>query len=1224
MINNRLERSNQLSNEIPPAVCFSLIVFLLTIWQLIILVPLANSQCLIDASSSTCNPHYVNSAPRISNTQTTSLINQPSSQDASTLAYQEGRELWDKRKKEDAIKRFREALRFRSEYPEALNSLGAALLDRGDNGDYKEAAEILRKAILLKPDSFKAHYNLGRTLEKLGNLEEALKEYKETVKLNPNFAKAHYDLGHVQRTLGNHPGAIAEFREAIRLDESKFWYHNDLGNELVDAGHLDEAIAAYEKANKLEEQDPDIKYNLGTALMKARAFEEAKVYLKRAIEIKPEFAQPHFHLGLVYLEQSLPAFALREFELARQYGLEGPFHSLATGAAYAMQRDMDSAIIHYQAALKSNPDLFEGHYNLALAYREKGKIPQAIKELQIAKQINSKDPYTANELGVLLLSINDLSGAIEEFQRAIRLMPKFPEAYNNLGAAFLKQEKALQARDSLSMAVQLGPGLSKAHYNFARSLVQTNDQASAIKSYTTALRLKRDYPEARNELGKTLVNVGLKNRDESKIEEGIREIDTAFLAKMNNWDEVIKLGDMTAKEGYTSQGDKLRATGRLLRKAEDRGVVEPMLVAYKNAVSNLEMKNEPKSQPTSDNKKPREESKYLIQAAYWNVWFQKNGETLSEPVTQINGGEAISLILNLAPFKFNQPGVNWVGADETLKEELRVLRGTKPIINVRTVLGGRGLEFIKENDGKLAAFVLDNLDRLEEPFPPAQGPKETFANYASRVEVGHFALRLKSTEEGGCAVVGLSIWNETRNKAFDHITRHVWVEPKVKSKEVIPDAEECASRNIVSQKTRTGLITLLTRVPVTPPDAALHSFKMGTLETAVIYLEDKQGNDFGWTVKDDVVQYLTQDEKFLEAIAKGRNGDYSDAGHYIATELFGIKTGKCADENQRCKARVALINLAERSSPPDKKTLFSRLVDQAGNILFLPIGMMKVDNGFLADHISVIQPLLRETFTNTKKMCIRPSNWVLAIPDNLHRMEEITEEVSEEISEENTEECAEESTEKNTTFSPKKPFADWYGEHLQEMDKVMGKRTKKMKDLQCYLQEACSETDDKSIKADKKSAGEALPEGFILLAHHSEGNIWFDKDSHLRFNTIGHQFVPGSVAILAACSVAKLNSGTYSFALLDELNRHNIDAAIMTPFDVNLKFGMEFAVYFTETVLSEYKRLKCKKGKKAGPTLSSLFEKTVTKMKRSIPALSNNPLYEFVLAGNEEIHICAE
>src|SRR5438094_52536 len=77
---------------------------------------------------------------------------------------------------EESVAAANEAIRFRPQYPEALNNLGNSLLQLGRSG---EAVDAYRRSIALNPAFADAHNNLGNALTALGRQDEALFAYQE-------------------------------------------------------------------------------------------------------------------------------------------------------------------------------------------------------------------------------------------------------------------------------------------------------------------------------------------------------------------------------------------------------------------------------------------------------------------------------------------------------------------------------------------------------------------------------------------------------------------------------------------------------------------------------------------------------------------------------------------------------------------------------------------------------------------------------------------------------------------------------------------------------------------------------------------------------------------------------------------------------------------------------------------------------------------------------------
>lgn len=61
-------------------------------------------------------------------------------------------------------------------------------------GMYREAIEAFKKAIIIKPDDAKAHYNLGFSYFRLRMYIEAIEAFKQAIRLKPNYKEAYFNL----------------------------------------------------------------------------------------------------------------------------------------------------------------------------------------------------------------------------------------------------------------------------------------------------------------------------------------------------------------------------------------------------------------------------------------------------------------------------------------------------------------------------------------------------------------------------------------------------------------------------------------------------------------------------------------------------------------------------------------------------------------------------------------------------------------------------------------------------------------------------------------------------------------------------------------------------------------------------------------------------------------------------------------------------------------------
>ncbi|MFQ5897623.1 MAG: tetratricopeptide repeat protein, partial [Candidatus Methylomirabilia bacterium] len=133
-------------------------------------------------------------------------------------------------------------------------------------------------------------------------------------------------------------------------------------------------------------------------------FSTALASLRQAVSLDPE--QPRYHntLGLVHLDlKDLPE-AMAAFEKAIALDPEYAEAHQNLGVALAQSGRYDEAIKQYQTALAlplyTNPDT--AYYNLALAYRDVGRLKEAEDALRRALKLEPTMVAAYFQLGVIL------------------------------------------------------------------------------------------------------------------------------------------------------------------------------------------------------------------------------------------------------------------------------------------------------------------------------------------------------------------------------------------------------------------------------------------------------------------------------------------------------------------------------------------------------------------------------------------------------------------------------------------------------------------------------------------------------------------------------------------------------------------------------------------------------------------------------------------------------
>jgi len=159
---------------------------------------------------------------------------------------------------------------------------------RGDEA-LKQAADLYREAIKLRPAFPAAQVGLARVLMDLNEFDKAHDEIAAARRTRPAYAEASAVEGRIFRESAFNDEAISSFRRAIREGNGfQPEAHVGLARVYEEKGQFNEAIAEYKKAIvQLSESEPVIYQLLGAAYEKMEKPKEAVTAYERYLELAP-------------------------------------------------------------------------------------------------------------------------------------------------------------------------------------------------------------------------------------------------------------------------------------------------------------------------------------------------------------------------------------------------------------------------------------------------------------------------------------------------------------------------------------------------------------------------------------------------------------------------------------------------------------------------------------------------------------------------------------------------------------------------------------------------------------------------------------------------------------------------------------------------------------------------------------------------------------------------
>jgi arylsulfatase A-like enzyme/tetratricopeptide (TPR) repeat protein len=216
------------------------------------------------------------------------------------------------------------------------------------DGNYRAAAELHEKMLALRPGAASSYINLALARARLGDFDMAIRTLKLGVEKIPNSTLLLSRLGYTYFVTGKTEEALAAMAEVLKIDPRYIDALTATGVIFDSRGEKDKAREYYERGLALEPENKFLRLSYAQNLAEAGRIAEAIDLYTRLTKDFPQDPMPYQLLGVTYL----------------------------------VARDFDKAVENLREAMfiKPSPPVY---YYLAMASKEKGDLPEALRYLEL-------------------------------------------------------------------------------------------------------------------------------------------------------------------------------------------------------------------------------------------------------------------------------------------------------------------------------------------------------------------------------------------------------------------------------------------------------------------------------------------------------------------------------------------------------------------------------------------------------------------------------------------------------------------------------------------------------------------------------------------------------------------------------------------------------------------------------------------------------------------------
>ena len=527
-------------------------------------------------------------------------------------------------------------------------------------------------------------YEAAQQLVRAGKLAEAETELKAIL-------AAQY------RRLMKTYGALQKREPALEAAQAATNYQSTDSDLLIEmamvyleAAQFDKALEPLLKAAQLQPNNADVHKTLGKTYFALADYEKSAKALEVAVKLAPKDFNSTYTLAITYLQQRQFTAARRVFDsMIAEFG-EHPQIHIAIGRAFREAGRLPEAIEEFKRAIALNSQFPGAHYNLGLAYlwNEGGAaVANAEEEFKIELAANPNDFFSNYYLGITCIFQRKWEPAIDFLRTASRIQPNNPDPYFQLGQVYQELKKHDQAIDVLKKAIDLNPNLphnkfqvTTAHYRLAQSLLQTGQTEAGRKELQVAAELKARAFEITQSLSSKQSTMGASRVPDENDQKTQASLDQKTRSELEaNEAQLTKIISALHNSLGLVQAGRQNLAGaagefRLAKKWNPQqagldynlGLAYFRAELYREALAPLE--SEIKSNPANT------QARWLLGLSYFKTQeYSKATELLHDVLT--SGSTNVELCYALASSLIKQQKIE---AAEHAIEQMAVLTGTTP------------------------------------------------------------------------------------------------------------------------------------------------------------------------------------------------------------------------------------------------------------------------------------------------------------------------------------------------------------------------------------------------------------------------------------------------------------------------------------------------------------------------------------------------------------------
>ncbi|MCX6309467.1 MAG: tetratricopeptide repeat protein, partial [Bacteroidia bacterium] len=300
------------------------------------------------------------------------------------------------------------------------------------SGEYGEAADFIREALLIDPSNLDLLFEMAYNYEQLNQTTEAIRIYNQILAIDPYSSETWFNLGQACFNEKSYGSAVDAYDYALVINPADSLAMLQKAHALFQNEQYLEAAEVYQEYGELTEFSPIVLVYIGECLEKTDQFDKAMEYYRKSFEKDPQNVDALTGMGICLMEKEQFRDSLVWFERALRVDRYISETWVYVAEVFVNLEMPEEAMLSYLRALEIDPLQADVQAAIGNLHFDAGTYDQALKYYNEAEHLEPDLPGLDLFYALVYAKTGDRERSASHLAAAVEKDPNAQSIYDDL------------------------------------------------------------------------------------------------------------------------------------------------------------------------------------------------------------------------------------------------------------------------------------------------------------------------------------------------------------------------------------------------------------------------------------------------------------------------------------------------------------------------------------------------------------------------------------------------------------------------------------------------------------------------------------------------------------------------------------------------------------------------------------------------------------------------